>query len=246
MPNHVINKVRFNCNQMDFLNILEFIRCKDEDSDTFLGTIDFNNIIPMPEGLDIEASLKGKRCYELYDEYVKKIAEIGREDADIYVYYVEKCGSEENLLLGKQYYENVQKYGTPTWYEWRNAHWGTKWNAYWCKNYEQDPEVNTEIEFYTAWSDVSGLIQKLSEMFEGVEIDYWWADENIGFNVGYKEYYSGDEILRDIPVGDSKEAYEMAAWLYDLDLYEEGYALSDDESAYKWTGINQYTGEEIG
>lgn len=51
MPNHVINRLEFDCSQGRLKEILATI-CYDEDSDvaevTGLGTIDFNKITPMP------------------------------------------------------------------------------------------------------------------------------------------------------------------------------------------------------
>lgn len=33
------------------------------------------------------------------------------------------------LELGKQYVENIKKYGYPQWYDWCVENWGTKWNV---------------------------------------------------------------------------------------------------------------------
>ena len=70
----------------------------------------------------------------------------------------DKAGAEafqkehpEEWALGKQAYENIQQYGSPTWYEWCNKNWGTKWNAYSCVELGKDDDT---LEFFTAWRDV--------------------------------------------------------------------------------------------
>ena len=33
------------------------------------------------------------------------------------------------VAIGEKYVTNIELYGCPTWYEWCNRYWGTKWNA---------------------------------------------------------------------------------------------------------------------
>ena len=58
MPNHVMNRVTFDCSEERLKEILSAI-CYDENADsadlTGPGTIDFNKITPMPPSLDIES-----------------------------------------------------------------------------------------------------------------------------------------------------------------------------------------------
>ena len=49
--------------------------------------------------------------------------------------------------LGNFYINNIIKYGFPTWYEWRIANWGTKWNAFGTEILSND-----EIKFQTTWN----------------------------------------------------------------------------------------------
>ena len=56
MPNHVINRLTFDCPEERLKKILSEI-CYDKDSDEDqkgVGTIDFNKITSMPESLNIE------------------------------------------------------------------------------------------------------------------------------------------------------------------------------------------------
>lgn len=91
--------------------------------------------------------------------------------------------------LGKQYIENIKKYGYPQWYDWCVENWGTKWNV------EDDVDVsynkNTDeydITFDTAWSVPSGIVEKYSEFCNDDEFYWKYEDED----------YDGTHILRKI------------------------------------------------
>ena len=91
--------------------------------------------------------------------------------------------------LGKQYIENIKKYGYPQWYDWCVENWGTKWNV------EDDVDVsynkNTDeydITFDTAWSVPSSIVEKYSEFCNDEEFYWEYEDED----------YDGTHILRKI------------------------------------------------
>ena len=91
--------------------------------------------------------------------------------------------------LGKQYIENIKKYGYPQWYDWCIENWGTKWNV------EDDVDVNYDkntdeydITFDTAWSVPSGIVEKFSEFCNDEEFYWEYEDED----------YDGTHILRKI------------------------------------------------
>ncbi len=85
--------------------------------------------------------------------------------------------------------ELTKKYGFPSWYEWRNANWGTKWNA-------RDVELTLESEtcvvfrFSTAWSPPISVFNKMAELYPFAEINYKYETED-GF-VGEGEYSNGN------------------------------------------------------
>lgn len=123
------------------------------------------------------------------------------------------------------------KYGEKTWYSFNISHWGTKWNSYDPVPYK---EGNKHIEFFTAWSAPHPVIQKLSELHPNVTIRHAWADEDFGMNTGMREYEAGEIIFENIPFCPSKESYELAAAIRDIDLADEGYKLSDDGTTYEY------------
>ena len=110
----------------------------------------------------------------------------------------------ETWALGEQAYNNIQQFGCPTWYEWCNQNWGTKWNAYEPRPLGKD---DSTMEFYTAWASIPKIVTLLSKKYPEQTITYRWADENIGHNVGEARLKNGEVIDLNIPENGSLEAY---------------------------------------
>lgn len=171
MPNHITNLISFGDQPEQvaaFHQMLRDLRQKDG----VYGSIDFNKLIPMPKALDIESGTRTTNGLDAYRRFITG----------------DKAGAEafqkehpEEWALGKQAYENIQQYGSPTWYEWCNKNWGTKWNAYSCVELGKDDDT---LEFFTAWSSVPTILDALSRKYPDQTISYCWADEDIGSNVG--------------------------------------------------------------
>lgn len=67
MPNHVKNKIEFQCDEKRLKQILNAIQVNQGDGDAFgIGTFDFGKIIPMPPSLMIECGSQTDRSIELY------------------------------------------------------------------------------------------------------------------------------------------------------------------------------------
>lgn len=106
--------------------------------------------------------------------------------------------------------ELVLKYGRSNWYDWQLFNWGTKWNAS-ESTYNQEDKI---LEFQTAWSCPSELIQKMADMFPEIKFNGTYADEDFGSNVGYIENgfpYAFDNC--------TEESYETAATLWETEGY---------------------------
>lgn len=114
------------------------------------------------------------------------------------------------LELGKTYLDNQIQYGDCTWYTWRNKNWGTKWNTEEGNVLTCDVSGDKELSFDTAWSAPFPVMIALSEKFPDIKISHFWADENIGYNVGSQVYLNGQTMEEHIPEPGSKEAYEMS------------------------------------
>lgn len=236
MPNHITNILTFSCSKEKFKEIAEFVR-KD---DWFLGSVDFNKLIPMPDSLNIECGSRGEEGFKLYKSFLEwnEKNDPKGEKADMLEQYIKVVENDPEIFdLGKQYYENLVNYGATTWYDWRIEHWGSKWNAY--DFVEANPE-EMFLQFNTAWSCVPPVMEKLSRTFPDTEIKYSWADEDIGHNVGSMVLLNGEPIEENIPTDGSKEAYELAAEVMDFDLAQWGYVFDKKSGTYEYVGENLY------
>ena len=243
MPNHVRNNLTFSGDSEAIRKMLEEIQ-NDEEG---FGSIDFKKLLPMPQELNIESGSRTTEGIKLYNAFLE-IYKLGKgENVDLFTIPKE---SEDAFLklrkdierktwkLGRAACRNLQQFGCPTWYEWCNRHWGTKWNAY---DFASDGETLT---FNTAWSAPHPIIRKLSERYPDIIITHAWADEDIGHNCGRHEYAGGNVTEEFIPaVG--REAYEFAAAVRDEDLSDFGLVLNADETDYIWAGSDQYEVMEL-
>ena len=181
MPNHVINKVKFSGNEIEIRKMLDEIK----NDEIGIGSIDFNKIVPMPESLNIESGSRTDMGYRKYAAYMN--AKNLNEDVSKYLEYSSE--HPESWNLGKTAYENKEKYGHQTWYEWCVDNWGTKWNAY--DQYVDINGANTVIYFNTAWACPYEIFIALSKLYPKIKIWVKYADEDIGSNCGKFECKGG-------------------------------------------------------
>ena len=73
------------------------------------------------------------------------------------------------------------------WYDWSLEHWGTKWNSI-----DDEYDGDRTISFMTAWTPPEPILKELSDRFTGVYITHRWAEEELGVNVGQREYLNGE------------------------------------------------------
>ena len=221
MPNHVENHIEFNGDKQQIDAMLNKI-----GSDKYgIGTIDFKKIIPMPETLNIEAGSKTDHGLKAYREFIE-VYTAGRSDKEALKALENIPTESENAFLsqrtdikrdewelGKTAWQNIQKYGAPTWYEWSITNWGTKWNAY---GYEEGTDYSAcdELTFQTAWSAPHPILRKLSEMFPEIVFKHRWADEDIGMNCGERNYLGGEKIDEFIPEGIRATEFALEVWDY--------------------------------
>lgn len=237
MPNHVENHIEFNGDKQQIDAMLNKIK-----SDEYgIGTIDFNKIIAMPETLNIEAGSRTDHGLKAYREFIE-VYTAGRSNKEALKALENIPTESENAFLcqrtdikrdewelGKTAWQNIQKYGAPTWYEWSITNWGTKWNAY---GYEEGTDYSAcdELTFQTAWSAPHPILRKLSEMFPEIVFKHQWADEDIGMNCGERCYLGGEKIDEFIPEG--IRATEFALEVWDYDPLELGLAKNSTGTAY--------------
>lgn len=244
MPNWVENKLSYNGNEEEIKEMLEKIRY---DNAT-IGTIDFNKIIPMPKSLDIECGSRTDKGIEMVKNYLENLpAELkGKEGTyeevleDLHNHSADISNEEEKKIwdVGVTAVDNLYKYNAPTWYEWCNDNWNTKWNA--C-GYDENTDYSDSdfIWFQTAWSAPVPVIQKLSEMYPNIELSLQFADEDLGQNCGEMKFKGGNIIEEYIPET-RKEAIEFAAKVWEYDLSDFQLHLNATGTDYIYTGESDY------
>lgn len=226
MPNWVQSYVEFTGDQANIEKVFDKIKSlNSETSDERI--FDFNQLVPMPESLNIESGSASTLAYAYY--MVKKFGQVPSEtymDEQTILDRVEKdinVSTMEMFNRGKQLKENLDKYGATDWYDWCCRYWGTKWNA--CDVSRGD---NT-LFFQTAWSWPEPIMQKLAELCGelGVEFEGKWADEDCGNNAGHF-YFDGDPdsvLDYDYYESGSSDAYEAY-----IDCWGESECIGRDDN----------------
>lgn len=244
MPNWVQNNIKFSGDTAEIKKMLEVIK-NDEIS---FGSIDFNKIIPMPKSLDIECGSRTDKGIEMVKNYLENLpAELkGKEGTyeevleDLHNHSADISDDEEKKIwdIGVTAVDNLYKYNAPTWYEWCNDNWNTKWNA--C-GYDENTDYSDSdfIWFQTAWSAPIPVIKTLSEMYPNIELTLEFADEDLGQNCGEMKFKDGDIIEEYIPQT-GKEAIEFAARVWEYDLADFQLHLNATGTDYIYTGESDY------
>ena len=222
MPNYVKNRV-----VMEGIADLPLFREVDGKKH-----FDFNRLIPMPKELEMEEGSITEEViiYYLTERCSISIQALQGDKANMARTLVQNMFSEkwhEEIFRrvqvkmagaseaekdiaydkGRQYISNFMEYGFTTWYGWRNHNWGTKWNA--CDTEILDKDT---IVFDTAWSNPDPIMEKLGEMYPGIRIEHWWADEDAGNNTGHRVMFDGGVVEKRFD-GDS-EAYSIYTMLW--------------------------------
>lgn len=203
MSNHIINHLEINADNNKVQEIMNFLK-GEPNEDGSVNYIDFNKIIPMPKKLMINSSTLGELGVK-YIQAMQRMPNYTPKDLETIKRFesFSDVNRQQAMQLGVKYLSNIMLFGYPTWYEWANAIWGTKWNAY-----NQDFDEPNILWFDTAWSGVPQLIGKLSEKYPDVEFLYTYADEYFGTHTGKGSIKNG-KINMTFPFDGSREAYEI-------------------------------------
>ena len=162
MPNWVRNRmtVKFEKdtfkatgNGMQILNFIMKPLCTEE------CVFDFEKLIPIPDSYYADydpsktlypSSALSERALQDYSDYVGMGKMPENMDAERH---------KAMFTIGKQSYDNYQRYGAANWYDWCCKYWGTKWDA--CHAERTEREDCVEIIFDTAWSTPTGIWERL-------------------------------------------------------------------------------------
>lgn len=178
MPNYCNNKLTIKGEEAEVNRLLDFIKSHEND-------FDFNRVIPMPNSIRntergsvsfaSEAAclfLKDKTITNhmkwMMDRLHLSIAEL---EGQIKKWIDEK---KIDLELGQRIINNRLNHdGCGDWYEWSIENWGTKWQAI------NTITNNNVIEFETAWSPCSPVIEALAKKFANLEFEYKYFEPGV-------------------------------------------------------------------
>ncbi len=225
----VINHITFGpdgASRAAFQQMLHEVRAEGQP----LGSIDFNNLIPMPEDLAIRAGFQTDQGLKLYTSFMKESAAVAKatlfmpetECSTIVAGHLAKWGAvkkkdPETWDLGEKAFQNIKKYGCPTWVVWAGLNWGTRDNACFCVPLDQDSDT---MVFQTRGTAVPKLAAALSKKFPGQKITYSWADGDTGQHLGRMVFQGGKTIDAEIPQEPGALAQAMSAgvWRFQADM----------------------------
>lgn len=163
--------------------------------------LDFDRILPKPDGFDANLSSPAPLYVEAFDDPTRReeiaqfawVVEAGpfesKRDLLVFLYRrmqwtppaTRQSDAEIMALIEAEaaaYKRNVELTGHLTWYEWNCAHWGTKWNACECSVILNEDHL--ELYFETAWSSPEPIFDRLRERYPELR----WSgtiDEEGGF-----------------------------------------------------------------
>jgi hypothetical protein len=165
--------------------------------------------------------------------YVKNRIKVKGDQKEIDAMYAQYSTQEEGDMLfpdcNKVYPMPFSvRNGYQSKQEWRRNTWGT-WGLF---SYEKIGH-NTWT-FTTAWSSVPKIITKMSREFPSLEIEYSYADEDYGCNLGKGIFKGGNLVSQEDIKPKSKEAYELVFEVWDN---KDDFQLVDDKYIYNPEGL---------
>lgn len=257
MPNHVENRLTFECSPEELQRILEDIQYDPDRSNeeyTGIGTFDFNKIVPMPESLNIECGSRTDRSIDYYLNAINpKTADFGipKFTFDRFSSLVNQLnekrafGHFKTRLSGDEFAE-ATKYDTPedilklgetavtNFINYGSTGWYDwaieNWGTKW-NSYDPWKGQENGLLFSTAWSAPHPVIEALAAKYPNVRIVHEWADEDIGNNCGTREYEDGECIAEYFPEN-GKKAIEFACGVWDETPEDHGMLLNASGTDY--------------
>jgi hypothetical protein len=250
MPNHIANELEIEGTAEQVAEVKDFLSGKGMDGSE--ASMDFNNVVPMPETMDdkfIDQGTKdaAKEFAELLGKHIEDLPLVNSDASRLLLSFMtagsvfnkETIMSMRNLpKLNRSHKEdvkdqwealftminNVKEHGHAWWYDWCCFNWGSKWGAY-------DSSVEGDsICWYTAYSNSLTIVDQIAEKFPDVTFEYRYADETAGSNCGEVKYEGGVRSEENFPDEESAEAYELSFKLNEGE--REFYRYDEDEGTY--------------
>lgn len=200
MPNYCYNSFKITGPKESLEAFRKKYVVKDEyGNDHF----DFHKVIPMPRALGVEDNSSADHMWDLLygiEQYKANPKRLGENAFFIHqlIEHMEKTGETKEAAVAQilenhptakeeaeQYQKNLEKYGHKTWYGWRVAKWGTKWNSIGDTTsvslVENEEKCELYIDFDTAWSPCVPVVKKLIKKHRDLTFDFTYEEPGCAF-----------------------------------------------------------------
>lgn len=201
MPNYCYNSFKITGTKESLEAFRKKYTSKDEHGQEYF---DFHKVIPMPKALGVEDNSSADHMWDLLygiEQYNKNPKSLGENAYWIHqlTEKMKETGETKEAAIeailkhhptakeeAEQYQKNLVKYGHKTWYGWRVAKWGTKWN---CIGGTTSISLieGTEgawelyIDFDTAWSPCVPVVKKLIKKHRELTFDFTYEEPGYAF-----------------------------------------------------------------
>ncbi len=243
MPNYVVNNIYLKGSQEDIDKLIALL---GDNSDSPEEQIDFNNVVKMPESMNL---ISGTVAHKYVSAYLKTLSgkeklavseKLFRTPDSYYGNYLNKyresfsevLTEEDKKYLISRLKEDFKVINPSSIEEVGKAYvdniinygadtwydWSVNnWGTKW-NAFESKIENNT-ISFQTAWSASLPITQKLSKTFPKLLIFHEFADGDMGRNCGRIEFKRGKVSGEYLPKGEEALRFACKVWGYDVRDY---------------------------
>ena len=179
MPNWITNKLTISSDKPEVLSFVKE-RVATTTKEHGFNPFSLNAIVPQPESLNIlkgSISIQADKLLNMIENgdrgeaisyFVKNIAD-GRVEKILFGENAANFGAKADLITADDLdyvlkyaitrRDNVKKYGTDDWYNWRVFNWGCKWDA---KDVElSENKTSLVYIFFTPWNSPAEALVRL-------------------------------------------------------------------------------------
>lgn len=176
MPNHVTTTLTIIGPADDIQRLRDAHITVQREGDADEAYLDFQSLIPMPDvlvgitsssgmSLAVQFLLRGEPApYDLSALQRLTAARLYPKLPDDEMARRFQSLSDDDLAQGRRALQAIAETGSPSWYEWNTAHWGTKWNSYHF-SVVTDASNRFVCRFDTAWSTPTPIFEELARRF---------------------------------------------------------------------------------
>ena len=123
---------------------------------------------------------------------------------------------------------------------WCLAHWGTAQNVLRPERSVKLYDGGSAIRFDTEDRDIRELVRKLSLVFKDLYLDYLWASEDVGTNVGAVQVKDGEALIEFIPTPGTRAAIEKSLDILGARAADYGLVYDPATNNYEYRGEQNY------